>query len=334
MMRMSSVSRRRFIALAGAGLGAAALAGCSVGRAAEPSSGPVAALLPGTPTPTATPSPTPTPRPTAPRGRVPVTLMQGTAYALEGIEINSGVAGPRIMVLGGVHGNEPGGWLAAEGIADWDVTRGSRLVLPRVNPRATAVMERTLPEIGDVNRAYPGNATGMPAQQIASAIIETGRAFEPELLFDLHESWVFYNERGANGGTAFIGQTMSLGGGATEATVDRMADVVRAVNGQISAREEFYMRGASTPRPGVKVIQSTPRPTPPPGASPTPTPTAARPGANGVTFGGTSSLSIGQWIKGCVPILIEMGQQDQAESRRAALHQMLVRTTLEQSGML
>ncbi|MGE3857763.1 MAG: succinylglutamate desuccinylase/aspartoacylase family protein [Dehalococcoidia bacterium] len=329
---MSSVSRRRFIALAGSGLGAAALAGCSLTRAAEPSAAPVAARVTETPPPT--PSPTPTPRPIAPRGRVPVALMKGTPYEVEGIEINSGLAGPRIMVLGGVHGNEPGGWLAAEGIADWQVSRGSLLVLPRVNWRAAAVIERTLPEIGDINRAYPGNATGMPAQQIANAIVETGRAFEPELLFDLHESWVFYNERGANGGTAFIGQTMSLGGGATEATVDRMADVVRAVNAQITAREEFYMRGASTPRPGVKVITSTPRPTPSPGVFPTSTPSATRAPGNGVTFGGTSSLSVGQWIKGCVPILIEMGQQDQAESRRAHLHQMLVRTTLEQSGML
>ena len=55
---------------------------------------------------------------------------------------------------------------------------------------------------------------------------------------------------------------------------------------------------------------------------------------NGVTFNGTTSLSIGQWVKGCVPILVEMGQQNQAESRRSALHQMLVRTTLEQSGMV
>ena len=326
---MSSLSRRRFLALTGSGIGAAVLSGCSFTHAAEHPD--VEARL-GAPvgpanSPTPLPTATPTPRPIAPRGRVPVTLMRGTDWAVEGIEINSGYAGPRIMVLGGVHGNEPGGWLAAESIADWQVERGSLLVLPRVNWRSAAVMERTLNDIGDINRSYPGNATGLPAQRIANAIIEVGREFEPELLFDLHESWVFYNERGANGGTAFIGQTMSLGGGATEATVDRMADVVRTVNSQITAREEFYMRGAATPRPGVKVVPSTPRP------SATPSATPSRP-ANGVTFGGTSSLSIGNWIRGCTPILIEMGQQDQADSRRSALHQILVRTTLQQSGML
>lgn len=328
MSRTPNVSRRRFLALVGCGLGSAALMGCSTTRAAEPP--PSAASTAPVPPP-ATPTPTPTPRPVAPRSRIPVTLLRGSEHAVDGIMINSGKAGPRIMVLGGVHGNEPGGWLAAEAIADWQVERGSLLVLPRVNWRAAAVMERTLSDIGDINRAYPGDANGTLSRRIANAIIEAGRDFEPELLFDLHESWVFYNERGANGGTAFIGQTMSLGGGASEATVDRMADVVRTVNGQISAREEFYMRGAATPRPGVQVIPNTPRPSPTPGATTVPFPTGTS--GNGVTFGGTSSLSLGQWIKGCVPILIEMGQQNQAESRRSALHQMLVRTTLEQSGM-
>ncbi|MDA0301945.1 MAG: succinylglutamate desuccinylase/aspartoacylase family protein, partial [Chloroflexi bacterium] len=268
----------------------------------------------------------------AARGRELVSLLPGTDWAAEGIEINSGKAGPRIMVLGGVHGNEPGGWLAAESIADWQVERGSLLVLPRLNWRAASAMVRTFPELGDLNRFYPGLADGLPMQRMANAVVEVGREFEPELLFDLHESWVFYKERGANGGTAFIGQTMSLGGGATEATVDRMANVVRTVNSQISAREEIYMRGAATPRAGVPVIPSTPRPSPTAAPAGTPLPGAAL--GNGVTFGGRSSLSLGNWIRGCVPILIEMGQQDQPDSRRSALHQMLVRTTLEQSGML
>lgn len=328
MEHMSSVTRRRFIALGGAGLGAAALSAYSRSHAAER---PDVEARPGAPTGPAngspTPEPTPAPPPLRPRGREFVTLMQDTPWSADGIAIHSGRPGPRIMILGGVHGNEPGGWLAAEGIADWQVERGSLLVLPRLNRRAAAVMERTLPELGDLNRLYPGNAGGLPMARMAAAIVEAGREFQPELLFDLHESWVFYSERGPSNGTAFIGQTMSLGGGATEATVDRMANVVRSVNAEIAPREEFYMRGASTPRPGVTVIPSN---TPAPGS--TPRPDATPP--NGVTFGGTSSLSLGQWIKGCVPILIEMGQMYQVDSRRAALHQMLVRTTLDQSGML
>lgn len=319
---MSSVSRRRFIALAGAGLGAGALTACSVTSAADKSEPMVWPPVEPTPTPT----PSPTPRPIEPRGRVAVSLMPGSNYSVDGIAIHSGKLGPRIMVLGGVHGNEPGGWLAAEAIADWELESGSMLVLPRVNWRAASVMERTLSEIGDINRAYPGRADGTVAQRIAHSVVDVARDFQPELLFDLHESWMFYGERGSNGGTAFIGQTFSVGAGATEGTIDRLANVVRAVNGQISSREEFYMRGAATPRPGVQVLPPNPNQQQPPRPSATP--------GNGVTFSGTTSLSIGQWVRGCVPILVEMGQYNQPDSRRSALHQMLVRTTLQQSGML
>ena len=94
----------------------------------------------------------------------------------------------------------------------------------------------------------------------------------------------------------------------------------------ITPREEFFMRGAARPRPGIQLVPNNP----PPGGAPRPSATPP----NGVTFSGTSSLSLGQWIPGCVPILIEMGQRDQAEARRSELHQMLVRTALAQSGML
>jgi hypothetical protein len=39
-------------------------------------------------------------------------------------------------------------------------------------------------------------------------------------------------------------------------------------------------------------------------------------------------------VPGLTPVLIEMGQQRQPESRRAELHQLFVRATLERWGML
>ena len=68
--------------------------------------------------------------------------------------------------------------------------------------------------VEDVAEVPPGARIVFSAHGIAPAVVEAARAFEPELLFDLHESWVFYQERGASNGTAFIGQTFSIGGGA------------------------------------------------------------------------------------------------------------------------
>ena len=50
-----------------------------------------------------------------------------------------------------------------------------------------------------------------------------------------------------------------------------------------------------------------------------------------VRFG--SSLSLGGYVQGLTPVLVEMGQQGQPEARRAELHRMLVRTALERLGM-
>jgi len=48
---------------------------------------------------------------------------------------------------------------------------------------------------------------------------------------------------------------------------------------------------------------------------------------------GASSLSIGRFVPGVNPVLVEMGQQGQAETRRAELHRMLVTEMITRLGM-
>jgi Succinylglutamate desuccinylase / Aspartoacylase family len=297
-------SRRGALGLAGGALASALLAACG-GRGAG---GPVAARVAAgtatpvaTPPPTATPAPTPTPRPVPPAGRVERTLMAGTDYATPAVLTHSGVEGPRVLVLGGVHGNEPGGWMAADAIAQWTVRVGSLVVVPRANIVATRVFQRTLPELGDLNRLYPGSADGLPMARMALEIVSLANEIDADLLIDMHESWGFYNERGANTGTAFIGQTVTEGAG--DAALPPVARVVDAVNPQLTAREQLTLRS------GVGRTAS------PAGVS-------------------TSSLSLGKWVAGLVPVLAEMGQQDQPVERRAQIHGLIVRTALDQRGML
>ena len=49
---------------------------------------------------------------------------------------------------------------------------------------------------------------------------------------------------------------------------------------------------------------------------------------------GSSSLSMGNYVPGLTPVLVEMGQQNQAIERRAELHRMVVRASLELSEMV
>ncbi len=316
------LSRRDALRTLGAGivgLGGAALLGCSA-----PTAESRAVLAPVVPPEVApaearqeapsTPTPPPGPPPPLPAGRERRALLADTLWQTPLVATHSGHEGPRVLILGGVHGNEPGGWLAAESVVDWEPAAGSLLVIPRANVVATRVYERTLPDLGDLNRSYPGAADGLlPMSRMASAIIEVVREFQVDLVLDMHESWGFYLERGANSGTAFIGQTVTRGEGPLPEVFVR--DAVEAVNARITAREELTFRG--------RLPQPAPNATPPPSLG-------------GVQPGGrsTSSLSIGTHVPGTTAILVEMGQMEQPEHRRRDLHLLLAQELLTRHGVL
>jgi hypothetical protein len=325
--RPRAVSRRRALGLLGTGaaaLAGAVLLGCG-------NEGGVTAVTAPTPSgesvtpPASTPEPPKGPPPALAAGRDQRSLLPGTPWETPLRMTHSGRPGSRVLVLGGVHGNEPGGWLAAEAIAEWEPRAGSLLVIPRANLLATRVVERTLPELGDLNRLYPGSdgPVALPMARMAAAIIAVAREFEVDLVLDLHESWGFYLERGANTGTAFIGQTVAKGSGPVPNVF--LQDAVASVNERITAREELTFRERiGQPGQGGQ-----------PGSSATPS--TVQPPATGPTPGGgasTSSLNIGVHVPGATAVLIEMGQMAQAESRRSALHQLLVTEILTRHGTL
>ena len=224
---------------------------------------------------------------------------------------NSGKVGPATMILGGVHGNEPGGWLAADEVATWTPAIGTLITLPRANVQAIASYVRTFDDIGDLNRLYPGNAESpLLMERMAALILAVCREFEVELLLDMHESWAFYAEYPPNSGTGALGQTITAGPGPQQADfAQRMAAIA---NQQASEREQFIVRdgnqfgrATATPSPGQQASTR-----------------------------GRSSLSAGGHVAGLTPILAEMGQTDQPVERRIQLHLIIARAALELQGQL
>lgn len=323
--RPRTASRRRFLGLAGSAAGAAFLAACGAGpedhATATPSPPPA---TPEAIEPTATPTPAPPPAatlevrrvlPPGDRGQVERLALPETAWQTPVYINRSGQVGPSVMVLGGVHGNEPGSWAAADEIADWTPDRGLLVVVPRANVVAIEAGERTLKELGDLNRFYPGVPPEaedvFPMQRMAHAIVELAREFQVSLLLDLHESWGFFNERPEDG-TAFLGQTVTNGADVSESP--RIEAVANEVNALIAEREQLVFRDRDRNR-FANVTQR-----------PAFDPSWPR--------GGTSSLGIGGFVDDLVPVLIEMGQQNQTVDRRSELHQLFVRTALGHEGLL
>ncbi|MFN8640026.1 MAG: succinylglutamate desuccinylase/aspartoacylase family protein [Dehalococcoidia bacterium] len=320
MRRLSRAQALRSLGTGALGIAGATLFGCSadtlssmattMGGAASTSEEP--SRLEDAPE-VAAPAPVGPPPPLE-AGRETRPMLPGTPWETPLVLAHSGLAGPRVLVLGGVHGNEPGAWQAAEAVATWEPHAGSLLVIPRANRLATLAFERTFPELGDLNRLYPGAQDApLPMARMAAAILGVVRDFEVDLVLDMHESWGFYHERGSNSGTAFIGQTVTKGEGPLPEGFVR--DIVTTVNATITPREEFTFRDRL--------------PQPPPGAI---SPSAV----GGVQPGGrsSSSLAIGQHAPGATAILVEMGQMDQAEYRRRDLHLLLARELLTRHGVL
>jgi len=310
---MQRLRTRREI-LAAMGVGAAGLAvGC--GRASEASTAVVSASETATAAPTSTPLPTstptavptPTPRPAGAESRL---LMAGTRWETPAIIHSTGMQGPALMVLGGIHGNEPGGWMAAEEIAAWNPTRGVIAVVPRANELAIRGFLRLVEGEGDLNRQYPGDAASdLPTSRLAAEITDLARELEPALLLDLHESWAFYIDREAAGftsrqqaGTAFLGQTITGGVGPLGTGI--ATQLAELVNPLLAHQREHLIA-----RDGTDFRRDD--------------------GAPSQSNRGRSSLSLGGHVPGLTPVLVEMGQQGQSIERRAEMHTYVVRAAMD-----
>ena len=316
---MRRVTRRTFlVASAGAVVAACGPSGKTGAQTTEPAT--TAALQPRAPVPTVTsdgassatqapaPSPTPTPVPPPPKGTIERIALEGTNAATSVIIHHSGLAGPSAVVLGGVHGNEPGAWVAADEVATWMPARGTLVVIPRCNVLAIADFARTTDAIGDLNRLYPGNpGSELLMERMAAVITGIAAEFKASLLLDMHESWAFFREYEGRGAAA-LGQTITAGVGPLQATFAQ--DLRDRVNGAMTDREQMLVRdGTQFSRPPA-----------------TPTP--------GQTNRGRSSLAAGGAVAGLTPVLVEMGQEHQEIERRTELHLIVARAALELVGVL
>jgi hypothetical protein len=309
-------SRRAFLGLGAAGLGTL-LVSCRGPKknsmlAVGDGAGNNTVVVPGLAAdPSAAPSPTPTPRPVAPAGTSERMLLDGTASRTPAVITHSGVAGKTLMVLGGVHGNEPGGWMAAEEVAMWTPARGGLLVIPRANAQAIPDFVRTRDDLGDLNRLYPGSAESpYLMERMAAEIVALAKEFQADLVLDMHESWAFFAERSQNG-TAFLGQTVTTGIGPLNPALGKA--VVDLVNAQVSGRDTLFERDGSSFRRDPTLG----------------TPSSPNAGGNR----GRSSLSLGGHVDGLTPLLVEMGQQDQPIERRTELHLLVARAVMAELGM-
>lgn len=118
-------------------------------------------------------------------------LAKGTKHQTPYYIYNSGVKGPTVVVVGGVHGNEKAGYQAAWTAKDLTVKKGRLIVIPEANRPAVRAGTRTS-SLGDLNRAFPRTKTDAAKNYLAKDIWSLMAKYRPTWLVDMHEGYDFH----------------------------------------------------------------------------------------------------------------------------------------------
>lgn len=119
------------------------------------------------------------------------TIMAGTPCATDYVvKSTEDDYGPKVCVIGGLHGDETAGYMAARRLVNWRITEGTLIVLPDAHRAAIRRQVRAYP--GNVNGMFPGDPNGSDMQRLAHEIWSMIDYHRPGLLVTLHESRGFH----------------------------------------------------------------------------------------------------------------------------------------------
>lgn len=162
-------------------------------------------------------------------------LAAGTRWETPCHLLESGADGPTVLLVAGVHGDEPAGPLAAERMRSWSLFRGRLLLVPRANQPALARGTRRAPgtRFADLNRNFPRAAGDAPRGTMARALWNAVTAARPDWIVDLHEGFDFNRTNKESVGSSVLHFPKD----ASRRQAERL---VRAVNATVDAEERQF----------------------------------------------------------------------------------------------
>ena len=112
-----------------------------------------------------------------------------TAYELNVYKIYGKQPGKTLMLIGGIQGNEPGGFLSADLYADMSLAKGNLVVVPRAN-FYSIILNKRGPH-GDMNRKFtPEDTTNSMEDRIVTILKKL--ISESDYLLNLHDGAGYY----------------------------------------------------------------------------------------------------------------------------------------------
>lgn len=120
-------------------------------------------------------------------------LAQGTAWQTELYIIRGAIAGPKMLVLGGVHGDERAAFPAGDAASELRLERGTLYVIPRFNKVAFANNSRV--GTGDINRKFPGDMNSNDVEtRLCGEVSELIRQEGIKMVLTFHEALGFRSD--------------------------------------------------------------------------------------------------------------------------------------------
>ena len=127
---------------------------------------------------------------TAQAKKVHSIFFEGTDYELNVYKVYGKEPGKTILLIGGIQGDEPGGFLSADLYADMALSKGNLIVVPRANFHSILLNQRQVNE--DMNRKFAEDSK-LNYEARVVGILKSLIA-ESDCLLNLHDGSGFYSD--------------------------------------------------------------------------------------------------------------------------------------------
>jgi len=119
---------------------------------------------------------------------------EGTNHELHVFKIHGKKPGKTLMLIGGIQGDEPGGFLSADQYVDISLFKGNLIVVPRANFYSILLGKRTVNV--DMNRKFAGGGKKTYEAKIVDILKKLIN--ESDMLLNLHDGSGFFSEKWEN----------------------------------------------------------------------------------------------------------------------------------------
>lgn len=123
--------------------------------------------------------------------KVHTVFFEGTDHELDIYKIYGKMPGKTLLLIGGIQGDEPGGFLSADHYADISLAKGNLIVVPRANFKSIVLGRRKVND--DMNRKFGKDRKNNYETKIVEILKELIN--ESDCLLNLHDGSGFYSDK-------------------------------------------------------------------------------------------------------------------------------------------